>query len=130
LDTFEKALSLSRQTGNRRRKGTSLNNISQIYDARGDYDKALDFLKQSLAIRQEIGDLAGFCASTINMGHMHWQREEQQEALNAWVGAYLLAQKIGYAQALEALESIGTHLGGEGLEHWERLARQEEKESG
>jgi hypothetical protein len=40
-------------------EGTTLNNISQIYDAQGDYTTALTHLTNSLAIRQEIGDKAG-----------------------------------------------------------------------
>jgi tetratricopeptide (TPR) repeat protein len=40
-------------------EGTTLNNISQIYKARGDYATALKYLEQSLAIRKEIGDRAG-----------------------------------------------------------------------
>ena len=31
-------------------EGTTLNNISGIYQARGDYDKALAYLEQSLKI--------------------------------------------------------------------------------
>ncbi|MCP4738560.1 MAG: tetratricopeptide repeat protein, partial [Bosea sp.] len=35
-------------------EGTTLNNISQIYDARGDYTTALEYLEQSLAISREM----------------------------------------------------------------------------
>ena len=45
--------------------GTTLNNISQIFRARGDYDQALEFLEQSLAIRKEIGDKSGM-GTTLN----------------------------------------------------------------
>ena len=44
--------------GDRMGEGTTLNNISQIYDAKGDYDTALAYLQQSLKIQQEI-DAAG-----------------------------------------------------------------------
>ena len=45
--------------------GTTLNNISQIFRARGDYDQALEFLEQSLAIQKEIGDKSGM-GTTLN----------------------------------------------------------------
>ncbi len=51
----------------------------------GDYDTAVQYLKQSLAIRQQIGDMAGLCATLFNMGHIHWQNEQQDEAVSAWV---------------------------------------------
>jgi hypothetical protein len=44
--------------GDKAGEGTTLNNISQIYQARGD-STALKYLEQSLRIRQKIGDKAG-----------------------------------------------------------------------
>src|SRR3954447_18910131 len=41
------------------REGATLNNLSQIYKARGDYETALKYLEQSLQIQREIGDKAG-----------------------------------------------------------------------
>ena len=45
--------------GDKSGEGTTLNNISQIFKARGDYETALRYLEQSLAISQEIGDKSG-----------------------------------------------------------------------
>ncbi|RMH75366.1 MAG: CHAT domain-containing protein, partial [Calditrichaeota bacterium] len=44
-----------RTTEEKENLGTTLNNISQIYDARGDYEQALNYLRQSLTIQREIG---------------------------------------------------------------------------
>lgn len=102
-----------------------LNNLSQIYDARGDYDTALDYLKRSLAIRQEIGDTAGPCATLFNMGHIHWQNNEPQQAVATWVQAYRLASAMGLRQVLGALEGLAGQLGLDGgLDGWAALARQ------
>ncbi|MCP4288484.1 MAG: hypothetical protein GY792_29345, partial [Gammaproteobacteria bacterium] len=78
-----------------------------------------------LAIQQEIGDIAGLCATLFNMGHIHHQNEETPQALQAWVTVYRLAQPMQLAQALDALENLAGQLGlPGGLEGWERLAQQ------
>ena len=56
LAAFERALPIAPTQVD---KGTTLNNLSSIYQARGDYDTALRYLEASLAIQREIGDKAG-----------------------------------------------------------------------
>ena len=91
--------------------------------ARGDYDTALSYLKQSLAITQEIGDVAGLCATLLNIGHIHMQNEEFQQALSAWVQVYQLANPMQLIQALDALEHLADQLGlPDGMEGWDKLA--------
>ncbi len=125
LDYLKQSLAIRQEIGDKSGASTTLNNMSQIYDARGDYDTALDYLKQALAIQQEIGDIAGLCATLFNMGHIHHQNEETPQALQAWVTVYRLAKPINLAQALDALENLAGQLGlPGGLEGWERLAQQ------
>ncbi|GAB4163155.1 MAG: hypothetical protein Fur0021_38020 [Candidatus Promineifilaceae bacterium] len=125
LAYLQRSLQISQEIGDKAGEGTTLNNISQIYDARGDYDTALAYLQRSLQIRQEIGDVAGLCATLFNMGHMHWQSGSQAEAVDAWVTVYLLAKRTGLAQALQALAGLAQQLElPGGLDGWEALARQ------
>ncbi|MEM7132646.1 MAG: tetratricopeptide repeat protein [Chloroflexota bacterium] len=125
LKYLEQSLKISQDIGDKSGEGTTLNNISQIYDARGDYETALKYLEQSLKIRQDIGDVAGLCATLFNMGHIHWQNEEPQQALSAWITVYRLASQINLAQALKALAGLADSLGLEGgLAGWARLAEQ------
>lgn len=106
-------------------RGEALGQIGKQYLHIGQYDTALNFLKQSLAIRQEIGDVAGLCVTLFNMGHIHLQNEEVTEAVQAWVTVYQLAKKLNLAQALQALENLAGNLGLEGgLQGWEMLAQQ------
>jgi hypothetical protein len=59
------------------------------------------------------------------MGHTHWQNEQQQEAMSAWVTVFKLAKPIGLANVLQALEGLAGQLGEEGgLAYWERLSQQ------
>ena len=120
------------QIGDKAGEGTTLNNISQIYQAQGDYETALSYLKQSLAIMQQIGDKAGLCATLFNMGHIHAQNNQMQEAAQAWVTVYVLAKQMNLAQALKALADLAPKVGlPEGLEGWEQLAqRMSQNEAG
>jgi tetratricopeptide (TPR) repeat protein len=101
-----------------------LNNISQIFKAQGDYETALSYLKQSLVIQKQIGDRAGLCATLFNIGHIHTQNNQTQEAISAWVNSYVIAKQIGLVQGLQVLARLAPQLGmPEGLEGWEQLAR-------
>jgi hypothetical protein len=62
-------------------KGTTLNNISQIYDARGDYDTALRYLEQSLKIRKQIGDIAGEATTCFNMATIFAETGKIEKAI-------------------------------------------------
>jgi tetratricopeptide (TPR) repeat protein len=76
-------------------EGTTLNNISQIHDARGDYDTALDYLRQSLKIRQEIGDRAGEGTTLNNIGQIHDARGDYDTALDYLRQSLKICQEIG-----------------------------------
>ena len=51
-------------------KGVTLNNISQVYKARGDLDSALKYQEQSLVIRRQVGDIAGEALTCFNMAQI------------------------------------------------------------
>jgi len=59
-------------------RGEALGQIGKQYHHLGDYETALDYLKQSLAIQQQIGDIAGMCA-TFNSMFKFLSLEKQQE---------------------------------------------------
>jgi len=71
----------------------------------GEYQTALDYLKQSLAICQEIGDAAGLCTSLFNLGYLYLQNDEPAEAVRAWVTAYRQARSMGLKEIINALGS-------------------------
>ena len=115
-------MEISREIGDRKGEGTTLNNISQIHYARGDYETALRYLEQSLEIRREIGDRSGMCATLFNMGHIHYQNNDQQNAVMHWAKSYRIAKEIGEAQVLSALENLAKQLGGNDLSFWDAIA--------
>lgn len=121
---LEQSLAIRRTIGDRAGEGTALNNLSQIYQAQGDYATALDYLQQALAIQRALGDRAGLCATLFNIGHIYLTNKESQQALVSWVAAYRIAKEIGLAEALRNLDNLAKQLGGTGLEYWEMLAQQ------
>ena len=71
LDTYQQALVIRREVGDRSGEGTTLNNIGVIYDARGQMDEALDYYQQALAIRREVGDRSGEGTTLNNIGEVY-----------------------------------------------------------
>jgi tetratricopeptide (TPR) repeat protein len=91
-----------------------LSNISQIHQVKGDYDTALRYLEQSLAIRQQIGDINGMAVTLTNMGAMLFEQDRYEEATPLLLQAQAIFQKLGspnvqiaasYLQAI--IERIG-----------------------
>jgi len=129
LDTLKKALKIANSIKDREIEGATLNNISGIYHAKGDYDTAFKYLIQSLSIRQEIGDVAGFWVTMFNMGHIHSQNGEKAKAMEAWISVYLQAKRMKLAQTLDALEGLAKEIGlNNGLDGWEKLAKKMKSE--
>jgi tetratricopeptide (TPR) repeat protein len=96
LAAFERARPLA---PTRKDHGTTLNNISQIYRARGDYDTALKYLEESLEILREIGDRAGEGGALNNISQIYRARGDYDTALK-----YL-------EESLEILREIGDRAG-------------------
>jgi len=95
LPLFEQSLAISQEIGDRAGEGTTLNNISQIYDARGNYDTALKYLEQSLAISREIGDRAGEGTTLNNISQIYDARGDYDTALKYLEQSLAIRQEVG-----------------------------------
>lgn len=82
LSVFDQALRFYRRVGDQEGEGTTLNNISQIYHARGDYETALSYLHQSLIIQHAIGDREGEGTTLNNIAQIYKARGDYEAALN------------------------------------------------
>ena len=74
LRYLEESLAILRAIGNRAGEGTTLNNLSALCHARGDYT-ALRYLEESLAILRAIGDRAGECDPQQPLGALPCARD-------------------------------------------------------
>ncbi len=95
LFSLKKALTVSKEIGDRSVEGTILNNISGVCHSRGDYDTALDYLSQSLAIVHETGDRSGEVAIQNNMSQSYDARGDYDTALDYLKKSLALAREIG-----------------------------------
>ena len=78
------------------RTAATLNNISQIYKARGDYAAALTYLEQSLAIQREIGDKAGEGITCWNIGFIYKNQGDLVRAEEYISRAVEIAEATGH----------------------------------
>ena len=123
LKYLEQSLGIRVEMGDKSGEGATLNNISSIYQTRGDLTKALEYLEHSRDIQVEIDDKSGECTALFNMGYIHWINKEQEKALNTWLNAYEIAKEIEYTEILEALDKLAID---SGFENFEALKREKE----
>ncbi|MCB9446422.1 MAG: tetratricopeptide repeat protein [Ardenticatenaceae bacterium] len=95
LPFFQRSLKIWQEIGDKYGEGTTLNNISQIFKARGDYDTALDFLQRSLKISQEIGDKSGEGTTLNNISQIYDARGDYDTALDFLQRSLKISQEIG-----------------------------------
>nr|VFK13695.1 MAG: ATP-, maltotriose- and DNA-dependent transcriptional regulator MalT [Candidatus Kentron sp. LFY] len=98
LSYFTESLEITRDIGDRKGEGTTLNNLSQIHDARGDLDEALAYLSQSLAIQRDIGDRQGESTTLGNIGSIYLARGDYDQALNYFQQGLEITRDIGDRQ--------------------------------
>ena len=95
LEALQRALALTKEIDDKALEGTTLNNISQIYDARGDYDTALGYLEDSLAIRRSIGDKSGEGTTLNNISQIYDARGDYDTALKYLEVSLAILRSIG-----------------------------------
>jgi tetratricopeptide (TPR) repeat protein len=105
LAAFERALPVAPTRGD---EGATLSNLSGIYRARGDYDTALGYLEQSLAICREIGDKAGEGTTLNNLSLIYDARGDYDTALGYLEQSLAIQREIGDKAGLVAtLHNMG-----------------------
>jgi len=87
----------------------ALNNIGQIYKVKGDYDTALRYWEQSLAIYQELGDRQGEGTTLNNISQIYQAKGDYNTALR------YLEQSLGIVQEIGDRQGEGTTLNNIGL---------------
>ena len=96
-------------TSNEQYLSSFLNNIGLIYDARGEYDSALEYYTQALDILEKLGDLKKKASVLNNIGLIYDYRGEYDSALEYYTQALDIDEK------LENLNGKATRLNNVGL---------------
>ncbi len=93
--------------GDTQGEGVTLNNISQIYKARGDYDNALKYLLLSLNIMKDIGDKKGEGVTLANLAMLFLELDKQEEAFKCIREVININLKLNDYQLTSWLKSVG-----------------------
>jgi len=88
--------------------------IGMLYFRRGEYDRALEYHRRSLAIQEKIGDPAGLAGSLHTIGFMHHDRGDYDKALEYYGRALAISERIGH------LQFLANHLHHIGYVHYSR----------
>ena len=67
----EKALALSKSTGNRNGEGAHQGNLGTVFLSLADYDRAKHHFDKALAVHKEIGNRGGEASSYGGLGNVY-----------------------------------------------------------
>ena len=95
LEYLKRSMALCREICDKSGEGSTLNNISQIFQAKGEYDTALKYLNQSLSIMQEVGDKKGESTVLSNVAGIYRFQKEYDTALEYLNRSLSIQQDIG-----------------------------------
>ncbi|MFM6658109.1 MAG: tetratricopeptide repeat protein, partial [Microcystis panniformis] len=73
----------------------SLTSLGNAYNSLGEYQKAIEFHQQSLAITREIGDRKGEANSYNNLGNVYDSLGEYQKAIEFYQQSLAITREIG-----------------------------------
>jgi tetratricopeptide (TPR) repeat protein len=73
----------------------SLTSLGNVYYSLGEYQKAIEFHQQSLAIKREIGDRGGEGNSYNNLGNVYYSLGEYQKAIEFYQQSLAITREIG-----------------------------------
>lgn len=95
LPLYKQSLGISREIGDKKQEGVTLDNIGQIYKEQGDYSTALKYLEQSIVIRRGIGDRQGEGAMLNGIGLIYFALGDYTAALKYLEQSLGLFREIG-----------------------------------
>jgi CHAT domain-containing protein/lipopolysaccharide biosynthesis regulator YciM len=98
LQSWEQALAIYREIGDRQGEGAILGNLGIAYRSLGDYQKAIDYHQQGLAIARQIGDHQGEGAALGNLGNVYYSLGDYQKAIEYSQQVLAIARQIGDRQ--------------------------------
>ena len=94
LVTYERALSLWQQVGDRRGEASTLTNIGVSYANLGDPTEAFDYYERALPLRQQVGDRRGEAETLYRMAQVERERGNTQAALDRIQGAIEIIETL------------------------------------
>ncbi|MES2591512.1 MAG: tetratricopeptide repeat protein [Bacteroidota bacterium] len=102
LENYTKSLKLTEEIGNIQGVVTSYNNIGNIYEHQGNYEKALSTHLKSLKTSEEIGDKNGTLNSYLNIGNINLKQNKLKDADSFLNNALTLSKELGKKDGIKA----------------------------
>ncbi|NHJ48909.1 MAG: tetratricopeptide repeat protein [Asgard group archaeon] len=92
----------------KQRKNIYYRNVGILYWYRSKFDEALNYLKQSLTLSEELQDEFSMADSLNNIGLVYWSKGDFDEAIKYYEQALSISQKLGSERrAAQILTNIG-----------------------
>ena len=110
--TFEKALEINQQIGNRAGEAATLHNLASIDLRKGEYEAARKKFETTLKIMQQIGDRAGEAMPLAQIGIIAAEEGHAEEGLRLVTLSAMILKEIGDAD-LKRVEPWVNHLASE-----------------
>lgn len=95
MGSYEQALMIHREIGDRHGEGNALGNLGLAYADLGEPGKAIWYYEQALVIGQEIGDRAGESNSLGNLGSAYHRLGEVGKAIGYYKQALVVNRETG-----------------------------------
>ena len=95
LQTFQQALVIFREIGDRLEEGTTLLDIGLVYDHLSQYQKALESLQQALSIKRQIGDRRREGLTLGAIGEVYYHLGQYDRAIEFYQQALVFHTEVG-----------------------------------
>jgi len=89
--------------GNKAGIASTLNNIGGIHYARGNYEEAITYYKQSLVIARELGDEDNVASNLNNLGTVYKAEGNNSRALDYYKQSLEIGRRLGDRRLIATL---------------------------
>jgi tetratricopeptide (TPR) repeat protein len=95
IESYERALQISRNYGYRKEEGDILGNIGLMYRKQEKFDDALKMHQQALTISRELDDIQSEALDLSNIGLIYYEQNAYKDAIDYFNNALFLNVKTG-----------------------------------
>ena len=82
IDYYQKSLAISRKQNDIKLIKTNLNNLANIYSAKGDNEKAIKIFNEVIELHKKHGGVKGAGAAYLNLGHVYSMQGNLKKAFD------------------------------------------------
>jgi len=109
LQSWQAALKIYRNIGDRDKEGGTLLNLGAVYFSLGQHQRSIELFRQSLQIAREIQDPSGEANALHNLASVYTSLKQYQQAIEPYQQAIAIKRAIGdRAGEADSLSNLGT----------------------